>query len=370
MAINEYQQSPFIDYQSMGGSVPGTEMPKLPPGYYFVNRTASNPAPARPATTKKPKAKKRKAKTRKSSSPISVSTDGGRTWIEQAAQGPTANAPLVSYDGGQTWAPETAGTNVSPGYDVNRGLDIMDAITQVYPDINPDVAAGVAGNFLYESYGLPNIYEGQTPYSAGSYIPPTGGFGIAQWTGPRRRALEAMPNANTLPAQIQYFAQENAGPERRAWEATMAAPTLEDATRTFATQWERPGVPALDRRIGYANQIRNAYDQRRFAEMQRQADVMSAMPALPLEAMPIQRPSSQMIAPQERIPVDFSMQPQQPTEQVFTIGDFIGYPKEVQPLPYNRTKEYQREVDRITYQRSGYSPQQIEAILLQDYGPQ
>lgn len=361
MAINEYQQSPFIDYESMGGSVPGTEMPKLPPGYYFVNRTASNPAPARPATTKKPKSKKRKAKTQKSSSPVSVSTDGGRTWVEQGAQGPTANAPLVSYDGGQTWVPETAETNVAPGYDINRGLDIMDAITQIYPDINPDVAAGVAGNFLYESYGLPNIYEGQTPYTAGSYIAPTGGFGIAQWTGPRRRALEALPNAGTLPTQMQYFAQENAGPERRAWEATMAAPTLEDATRVFATQWERPGVPALNRRIGYANRIRDAYDQRRFGDMQRQAEILGE-PTQLISPEVSRQFDYNMVVPTERLPMDVmaemptipaapvgSVIYSQPTE--FTAGPnsmlgVLGISPEVVPLPYNRTSEYQREVER------------------------
>lgn len=282
-------------YNELGGSpesVPDTPI-KLPAGYYFVNRTAENPAPARPAKQPSAKTTKSQSKTTKpkartnQSEPISVSYDGGRTWMQQGGSAAMDQGPLVSTDGGQTWVPETQQTIASPGYDTSRGLEIMDALSQLYPGINPDVAAGVAGNLLYESYGLPNIYEGQNPSNAGTYVPETGGFGLAQWTGPRRQALMALPNPETLNTQMQYLAQENAGPERAAWEATMAAPTLADATRIFATQWERPGVPAINRRLSLADQVRNAYDIRNAAEMQRQAQILSQ--PTPIISMPIQR---------------------------------------------------------------------------------
>lgn len=282
-------------YNELGGSpesVPDTPI-KLPAGYYFVNRTAENPAPARPAKQPSAKTTKSQSKTTKpkartnQSEPISVSYDGGRTWMQQGGSAAMDQGPLVSTDGGQTWVPETQQTIASPGYDTSRGLQIMDALSQLYPGINPDVAAGVAGNLLYESYGLPNIYEGQNPSNAGTYVPETGGFGLAQWTGPRRQALMALPNPETLNTQMQYLAQENAGPERAAWEATMAAPTLADATRIFATQWERPGVPAINRRLSLADQVRNAYDMRNAAEMQRQAQILSQ--PTPIISMPIQR---------------------------------------------------------------------------------
>lgn len=335
MAIN--QITPQIDVNEFGGM--GTRSP-LP----IV------------VTAKRAKSKRKsKPKSKQADAPVSVSYDGGRTWISPGQE----NMPLESIDGGQTWTPVGGEQEaIAPGYDTGRGLEIMDAITQTYPGIDPNVAAGVAGNFLYESYGLPNIYEGQTPYNAGSYLAPGGGFGIAQWTGPRRRALEAMPNANTLPTQMQYFAQENAGPERRAWEATMAAPTLEDATTTFATKWERPGVPALDKRIAFANQIRNAYDERRLADMQRQADILSE--PTQLIGAPISRQFDyNMVVPTERIPVDLTEQmPYIPAQPVMydqpseypaaqnSMIDYLGISPEVMPLPYRRTPEYQMELER------------------------
>lgn len=265
-AINSYQ---YDDYSEFGsGDQLLTGRPQLPPGYYFVNRSASNPAPPRPAaqqvagaakTTKKTGSTKQKASKPKArlmkSEPVSVSYDGGKTWVQ-------TTDPVEGQNVFRSAVQEDTPQQSAIGYDTSRGLEIMDALTQMYPGINPDVAAGVAGNFLYESYGLPNIYEGQTPSNAGSFVPETGGFGLAQWTGPRRKALMAMPNPETLATQMQYFAQENAGPERSAWEATMAAPTLEDATRTFATQWERPGVPALERRLDLAQALRSLYGNR------------------------------------------------------------------------------------------------------------
>lgn len=265
--LNSYQYDAYSEFGSGQDEAPNFK-PTLPPGYYFVDRSVSNPAPARPAT--QPAAKSTKAKSKASkpkarlmqSEPISVSTDGGKTWTKQGGGTAMDQGPLVSTDGGKTWVPETRQTTTPSGYDTGRGIEIMDALNQLYPGINPDVAAGVAGNLLYESYGLPNIYEGQNPSNAGTYVPETGGFGLAQWTGPRRKALMAMPNPETLATQMQYFAQENAGPERAAWEATMAAPTLADATRTFATQWERPGVPAIDRRLSLAEALRSLYGSR------------------------------------------------------------------------------------------------------------
>jgi hypothetical protein len=285
MAVVEIQPMAYNEFGGSPESFTNTPI-ALPAGYYYVNRTADNPAPARPAksaTTKtaKPKQKKSKPASKSmQSEPISVSYDGGKTWMQ-------STSPVEGQNVFRSAAQESAPKQNVSGYDTGRGLEIMDALTQMYPGINPDVAAGVAGNFLYESYGLPNIYEGQTPSNAGSFVPDTGGYGLAQWTGPRREALMAMPNPETLATQMQYFGQENAGPERSAWEATMAAPTLADATRTFATQWERPGVPAIDRRIALANQVRNAYDMRNFAEMQRQAEILS-QPA-PIIPMPIER---------------------------------------------------------------------------------
>lgn len=296
MAISDYQN---LDYNEFGGSptaIPNTR-PKLPAGYSFVNRNNENPAPPQNASQKKSKGSSAKRKESKPKArlmkpePISVSNDGGNTWTQtteplggqnvfrSAAEQPTEEVMTEQY---------------APGYDPGRGIEIMDALTQMYPDINPDVAAGVAGNLLFESYGLPNIYEGQTPSNAGSYVPDTGGFGLAQWTGPRREALMAMPNPETLATQMQYLGQENAGPERSAWEATMAAPTLADATRIFSTQWERPGVPAFEKRLGLAQLLRNIYGNRE--------DLRRPITTTPIDPAQFLRPEQPygMTVPEER----------------------------------------------------------------------
>lgn len=314
MAIGEF--APQLDMGEMGGF--GYMQP--------IARTASAPA-----TKAKPKAKKRRARKKK-----------------VAAPGQEATAP---------------------GYDINRGLGIMDAVMGAYPNLDPETAAAVAGNFLYESYGLPNIYEGQNPSNAGTYVPRYGGFGVGQWTASRRRELEKLPNPATLDTQIQFFTQENAGPEARAWQKVLEAPDLESKTRTFTTEWERAGVPAIEKRVGLANDVINAYYGRNSAEMQRQADALAAMPPMPMQPMPIERPVSQVALAPGRAPVDFTQRAPVMEERIPTIGEFIGYPTEVQPLPYNRTIEYERELDRRMYERSGYSPAQIEAFLLKDYGP-
>lgn len=270
--INSYQ---YGAYNELGS---GNQMPDIGSAVVRMPQlivTADKPKKSKGKSQSKAKAQK--------SEPLSVSYDGGKTWMQQGGPNQPEQGPLVSADGGNTWIPQNQQVAVSPGYDTNRGIEIMDALTQLYPGMNPDVAAGVAGNLLYESYGLPNIYEGQNPSNAGSYTPETGGYGLAQWTGPRRSALMAMPNPETLATQMQYLAQENAGPERSAWEATMAAPTLQDAARVFATQWERPGVPALNRRIDLATQLRNAYDMRNADEMQRQAQIL----AQPMQIAPL-----------------------------------------------------------------------------------
>lgn len=253
----------------------------------------------------------------------------------------------------------TTAAKPAPGYDVNRGLEIMDAVTQAYPGINPETAAAVAGNFLYESYGLPNIYEGQNPSNAGTYVPETGGVGLAQWTGPRRRALMAMENPLTLDTQMQYFVQENAGPESRAWEQVLAAPDLPSATRTFTTKWERAGIPAIDRRINLAEQVLDAYGARNSAEMERQAQLLQPVP------LSIDQP---VIRPESTMPVNL-MVGRQPValmqQRVPTIADVIGYPSPDQAvsIPYNMTAEGRNDVLRRMYKRSGYSDAQIDAMI-------
>src|SRR5690606_32940548 len=59
--------------------------------------------------------------------------------------------------------------------------------------ITPQQAAGIVGQLGYESAGLQAINERQ-PVVPGS----RGGFGWAQWTGPRRQQFEAWAQQNNM----------------------------------------------------------------------------------------------------------------------------------------------------------------------------
>jgi hypothetical protein len=102
------------------------------------------------------------------------------------------------------------------------------------------VAEGVVMNFQDES-GLNTGVQEQAPTSG------RGGFGLAQWTGPRRVALEQYAQARGKPiddpnVQLDFFMQENAGPEAAAWKQVLAAPDRNAAAVTFVNAWERPAA--------------------------------------------------------------------------------------------------------------------------------
>jgi hypothetical protein len=109
------------------------------------------------------------------------------------------------------------------------------------------VAQGVAMNFQHESGFDTGIQE----------IAPTsgrGGFGLAQWTGPRRIALEDFAKSqgkriDDPDVQYDFFMRENAGPEKGAWQTVMNAPDAQTAAINFVKNWERPATVNLNRRI-------------------------------------------------------------------------------------------------------------------------
>ena len=100
------------------------------------------------------------------------------------------------------------------------------------------VAQGVVMNFMDES-GLDTGIQEINPRAG------RGGYGLAQWTGPRRVALEEFAASqgkpiNDLDTQLDFFMQENAGPEAAAWKRVMAAPDANEAAVAFVNAWERP----------------------------------------------------------------------------------------------------------------------------------
>ena len=143
-------------------------------------------------------------------------------------------------------------------------------------------AVGFAGNFSVESGFNPSINE-INPTVAGS----RGGFGLAQWTGPRRRQYEAFAESKgvspgDLDAQLDFLTWELQNTEKGAANAIFAARDPAEAARLVSEKFLRPGVPHLDRRISEANRIAGGgYRDQSAATPQQNALAQQQEPAKP-----------------------------------------------------------------------------------------
>lgn len=116
----------------------------------------------------------------------------------------------------------------------------------------PHVAAGIAGNIQSESGFDPGVNE-RDPVVKGS----RGGFGLYQLTGPRRTAYEGLADSLGVDradpyAQLSYLDRELNTTERKARDKLFATETVDDAARVFSSDFLRPGIPHLERRIANA----------------------------------------------------------------------------------------------------------------------
>lgn len=117
------------------------------------------------------------------------------------------------------------------------------------------IAQGVVANMKAESNLQPGINE-IAPLVPGS----RGGFGLNQWTGPRRVAYEQFAANRGAPlddlqTQLDFTMYELQGPERAAYEALQGAQDPLEAARIYSERFLRPGIPNMDKRLGYAAEI-------------------------------------------------------------------------------------------------------------------
>lgn len=120
-------------------------------------------------------------------------------------------------------------------------------------NLTPIQTAGIMGNLQAESGFDPAINE-KNPVVSGS----RGGYGIAQWTGGRRVALENFAkdsgrDVSSLDLQLDYMWHEFQNGEKAAYEHLLKQTTVPNATQSFLDKYERAGVRRLDERIGFAN---------------------------------------------------------------------------------------------------------------------
>jgi len=125
--------------------------------------------------------------------------------------------------------------------------------------LGEDDAAAIVGNLGHESGGFKFLQE-KKPLVPGS----RGGWGWAQWTGPRRRAFEAWVAAKGLDpagdeANLGFLVHELRTSEAKAIPAVKAARGLEAKVKAFEAAFERAGVKHYPSRIKYAEQALAAY---------------------------------------------------------------------------------------------------------------
>jgi hypothetical protein len=139
----------------------------------------------------------------------------------------------------------------------------------------PMVAAqGIVANMMAESGLNPGINEA-APVVPGS----RGGYGLNQWTGPRRVQYEAFARSrgaspDDLNTQLDFTVWELQNSEKAAGNALLAAPDVATATQVYSNQFLRPGVPHMDQRLAYAQQLAG---QNAFAPPQAQQPAQNSL---------------------------------------------------------------------------------------------
>jgi hypothetical protein len=125
--------------------------------------------------------------------------------------------------------------------------------------LDVESAAAILGNLGHESGGFRFLQEKQ-PLIPGS----AGGYGWAQWTGPRRRAYEAYVERNGFDpasdsANYKWLFLELKGDERAAIPAVKNAVGLEAKVRAFEMAFERAGIKHYESRYEWAQKAIDAY---------------------------------------------------------------------------------------------------------------
>jgi len=139
-----------------------------------------------------------------------------------------------------------------------KSPDIMRLLMADF-DLGEMDAAAILGNLGHESGGFKFLQE-LKPMVPGS----AGGYGWAQWTGPRRREFEAYCERNALDpasdkANYGFLFVELKGSEKLAIFAVKVATTLYDKVVAFEKHFERAGVKHYDSRLKWAEKALDAY---------------------------------------------------------------------------------------------------------------
>lgn len=115
--------------------------------------------------------------------------------------------------------------------------------------ITEEQAAGIAGNLMQES-----------SLNAKAVNKSSGAKGLAQWLGPRKKALhEKFGDNPSFEDQLNFIVQELNSTHTNALRALKQSKTVEDSTKVFGAEFERPGWDDESRRIPLHYQKRLGY---------------------------------------------------------------------------------------------------------------
>lgn len=152
--------------------------------------------------------------------------------------------------------------------------------------LDVDSAAAVLGNLGHESGGFKFLQE-KKPLVPNS----KGGYGWAQWTGPRRKAYEAYCKRNKLDpasdkANYGFLFVELSGSEKGAIPAVKKAKSLYDKVVAFELAFERAGIKHYDSRFVWAKRALAAYEASPAPAPQPDDPGVATAPARPAPAPP------------------------------------------------------------------------------------
>lgn len=151
----------------------------------------------------------------------------------------------------------------------NVGFNYQETSQRLVDDLMRDFdltkvqASAIAGNLAQETGEFKFLQE-KKPTVKGS----KGGYGFAQWTGPRRKAYESWAeenglDVNTYEANYGYLKEELENRQKGTIES-MGIKTIEnlkkmddidDATQYVSEYFLRPGIPHMNKRKKYAKEI-------------------------------------------------------------------------------------------------------------------
>jgi hypothetical protein len=132
----------------------------------------------------------------------------------------------------------------------NKGPIIMSSLMKDL-GLTKAQAAGVVGNLAHETGDFKQMQEVGARGGRG-------GFGWAQWTGPRRREFEAYAQQMGLDprsdqANLGFLEKEIKGSERGTLAALQGAQSPAQAAQIFEQKYERASVVAMGSRVSRAN---------------------------------------------------------------------------------------------------------------------